>query len=245
MPKARILLVDDEPDLVWAVQYSLKDEGYEVLTAFDGVEALAIARRHHPDLIILDIMMPRLGGLQVCREIRRDLALGAVPILLLTALGDTDDVVTGLDEGADDYLAKPLALEELKARVRALLRRSRSVPDERLGVDGRRFLSVGDIALDLSTRQVHVGEKTPQLTPTEFDLFYHLMSNPGEVFSSQELLEQVWGYSSDQASAGLVRWHIQNLRAKIEPDPNRPIYILTVRGHGYMFDRRSHSRTRD
>lgn len=242
MPQARILLVDDEPDLVWAVRFSLSDEGYQVLTAYDGVEALAVARRHRPDLIILDIVMPRLDGLQVCRQIRRDLTLGAVPILLLTARGDTDDVVTGLDEGADDHLAKPFEMEELKARVRALLRRGRAVPDAGLGVDGRRFLVVGAITLDLNTRQVRIDEKTAQLTPTEFDLFHHLVSHPGQVFSSQELLEQVWGYPWEQASAGLVRWHIQNLRAKMEPDPARPIYIHNVRGHGYMFERRRNRR---
>ncbi|MFQ5596123.1 MAG: response regulator [Anaerolineae bacterium] len=245
MPEARILLVDDEPDLVWAVNYSLSDEGYEVLTAFDGVEALDIARRQQPDLIILDIMMPGLDGLQVCREVRRDFTLGAVPILLLTALRSTDDMVTGLDEGADDYLVKPFEMEILKARVRALLRRGRSAPDETPELDHQRFLVVGAVALDLYSRQVRVGEKTERLTPTEFDLLHHLISHPGEVFSSQDLLEQVWGYSSELYSAGLVRWHIQNLRTKIEPDPTRPIYIQNVRGHGYMFDRRKTPRSGD
>lgn len=245
MPQARILLVDDEPELVWPVQFSLRDEGYQMLTAFDGVEALALARRHRPDLIILDILMPKLDGRQVCREIRRNLTLGAVPILFLTALGDTDNVVMGLDEGADDYLAKPFEMRELKARVRALLRRRHGVPDGSVEINGRRLLSAGNVALDLNTRQVHIGEKTEQLTPTEFDLLHHLMNHPGEVFSTQELLELVWGYTWEATSASLVRWHIQNLRSKVEPDPTRPIYIHTVRGHGYMFERRSPSRTQD
>ncbi len=245
MLQARILLVDDEPDFLWAVQYSLKDESYEVLTACDGVEALAIARRHRPDLIILDIRMPRLDGLEVCREIRRDPTLGAVPILMLTALGDINDEVTGLDEGADDYVVKPVEMTVLKARVRALLRRGRSAPDEGPTLDGRRYLSARNLALDLNTRQVHVGEKTEQLTPTEFKLLRHLMSHPGEFFTARELLELVWEFTWGSTSDSLVRWHIQNLRAKIEPDPSRPIYIHTVRGHGYMFERRSQSRTED
>jgi DNA-binding response OmpR family regulator len=235
--KARILVVDDEQGMVWAIRHSLSDEGYDVLSAYDGLEALGVARRHQPDLMILDIIMPRLDGLQVCREVRRDPMLGAVPILLLTGCGDTDDVVTGLDEGADDYLVKPFEMKELKARIRALLRRGSS--GERVGPDGRRLLVAGDLTLDLNARQVHVGEKAEQLTPTEFDLLHHLMRHPGEVFSSQELLEQVWGYPSKPSSSSLVRWHIQNLRAKIEPDPGQPTYIRTEGRHGYMLDRRA------
>jgi len=235
----RILLVDDEQDLVWAVQHSLSDEGHEVLTAYDGMEALAVARRHRPDLVILDIVMPRLDGLQVCRRLRRDPTLAAVPILFLTVRSAIEDRIKGLDEGGDDYLVKPFDLEELKARVKALLRRSRSVPEGGPGTEGQgSLLVVGPLTLDLHTRHVRVGEETVQLTPTEFDLLYHLMTHPGEVFSSRQLLQQVWGYPPRTADPGLVRWHIKNLRAKIEPDPAHPVYIRTVPRHGYMLERR-------
>jgi len=236
---ARILLADDEQDLVWALRHSLSDEGHEVLTAFGGVEALDVARRHRPDLIILDVAMPRLDGLQVCRRLRRDPTLAAVPILFLTVRNAIKDRIKGLDEGGDDYLAKPFDLEELKARVRALLRRARSAPEEGPGPEGRgSLLVVGLLTLDLHTRQVRVGEKTVQLTPTEFELLHYLMTHPGEVFSSRQLLRQVWGYPPKSADPTLVRWHIKNLRAKIEPDPAHPVYIRTVPRHGYMFERR-------
>ena len=239
---ARILLVDNEQDLVWAVQHSLSDEGYEVLTAYDGVEALAIAQRHRPDLVILDIIMPRLDGLQVCRKLRRDPTLAAVPILFLTVRSAIEDRIKGLDEGGDDYLVKPFDLEELKARVRALLRRARATPEGGPGAEGQGPLLVaGPLTLDLHTCQVHVGSETAQLTPTEFDLLHHLMTHPAEVFSSQQLLQQVWGYPPRVGDPGTVRWHIKNLRTKIEPDPDQPVYIRTVPHHGYVFERRPSS----
>jgi len=238
MPKTRVLVVDDEQDLVWAVQHSLGDEGHEVLTAYDGVEALTVARRHHPDLVILDIVMPRLDGLQVCRRLRRDPTLAAVPILFLTVRGAIEDRIKGLDEGGDDYLVKPFDLGELKARVKALLRRARSAPKEDLASARGPLLVVGPLAVDLQTCQVQVGENAAQLTPTEFDLLFHLMAHPGEVFSSQQLLQQVWGYPPRTGDPGTVRWHIKNLRNKVEPDPAHPAYILTVPRHGYMFERR-------
>jgi len=230
----RILVVDDEQDLVWAVRQSLSDEGHEVLTAYDGVEALDVARRHHPDLVILDIAMPRLDGLQVCRKLRRDPTLAAVPILFLTVRSAIEDRVKGLDEGGDDYLAKPFNLEELKARVRALLRRGRPAPEGSPGP----LLVASLLVLDLHTRQVRVREKVVQLTPIEFKLLHYLMTHPGEVFSSRQLLRRVWGYPPESADPGLVRWHIKNLRTKIEPDPTHPFYIRTVHRHGYMFERR-------
>lgn len=238
---ARILVVDDEQDLVWAVRHSLSDEGHEVLTACDGVEALAVARDHRPELVILDVIMPRLDGLQVCRRLRRDPTLAAVPILFLTVCGAIEDRIKGLDEGGDDYLTKPFDLKELKARVRALLRRAQSVPKEDLASARGPLLVVGPLAVDLHTCQVQVGENAVQLTPTEFDLIHHLMIHPGEVFSSQQLLQQVWGYPPRTGDPGTVRWHVKNLRDKIEPDPAHPVHILTVHGHGYMFERRGSS----
>jgi DNA-binding response OmpR family regulator len=242
MPKTRILLVDDEKDLVWAVQHSLSDEGWEVLTAYDGVEALAVAQGHRPDLIILDVVMPRLDGLQVCRRLRRDPALAAVPILFLTVRSAIEDRIKGLDGGGDDYLVKPFDLGELKARVRALLRRVRSVPRGVSEAAGQGPLLVVDpLALDLSTCQVHVGEKTVQLTPTEFKLLHHLMTHPGEIFSGQQLLQQVWGYDPRAADPSVVRFHIRNLRIKLEANPARPVYIRTVPHHGYTFERHGSS----
>jgi len=234
----RILVVDDEQDLVWALRHSLNDEGYEVLTACDGMEALAVARRQRPDLVILDIVMPRLDGLQVCHRLRRDPTLAAVPILFLTVRSAIEERVTGLDEGGDDYLVKPFDLRELKARVQALLRRGQRAPEGGPGLEGRTSLVVDSLTLNLHTCQVRVGEKTAQLTPTEFDLLHHLMAHPGQIFSSQQLLRQVWDYPPGTADPGLVRWHIKNLRAKIEPNPARPTYIRTIPRHGYLFVKR-------
>jgi DNA-binding response OmpR family regulator len=236
---ARILLVDDEKDLVWLVRHSLSDEGYEVFAAYDGVEALSVARRYPPDLIVLDIAMPRLDGLQVCRTLRRDSALATVPILFLTVRSAIEDRIKGLEEGGDDYLVKPFDLRELKARIKVLLRRAQSSLARAPKPEGRSSLLVsGSLTLDLNTCQVRVGEKTAQLTPVEFDLFLHLMTHPGEVFSSQQLLRQVWGCPVGTSNPSLVRWHIKNLRDKVEPDPSYPFYIRTIPRHGYTFPRR-------
>ena len=231
---ARILVVDDEQDLVWGLRHSLQDEGYEVDTAYDGLEGLEVARRHRPDLVILDIAMPRLDGLEVCRRLRRDPALAAVPILFLTVRGGTEDRVKGLDEGSDDYLLKPFALAELKARVRALLRRSRGPAPASETTEGSETLVVGALALDLRSRQVRVGKTTAQLTCTEFDLLRHLMAHPGEIHTSARLLQQVWNYPPGAGDPGLVRWHMKNLRAKIEADPAHPRHIRTVSQQGYI-----------
>lgn len=235
----RILVVDDEQDLVWALRSSLGDEGYEVLSAYDGAEALALARRHRPDVVILDIMMPQLDGLQVCRRLRRDPTLAAVPVLFLTVRSAIKDRIKGLDEGGDDYLVKPFDVEELKARVRALLRRVPSALGDRPRTEGRGpMLVAGSLTLDLHTCQVSVGEKTAQLTPTEFDLLHHLLTHAGEVFSSQQLLQQVWGYPARTGDPGTVRWHMKNLRLKIEPDAINPVYVRTIPHKGYVFERR-------
>ncbi len=236
----QILLVDDEQDLVWAIRHSLRDEGYEVLTAYDGAEALSVAQRQRPDLVVLDIVMPRLDGLQVCHRLRRDPALAAVPILFLTVRSDVEDRIKGLNQGGDDYVAKPFDMGELKARIRALLRRRYRAPNEQTTSNDRdtHVLEAGELALDLHTRQVEVAGKTVQLTPTEFDLLRYLMIHAGEVFSSDDLLQQVWGYSPLTSDPSLVRWHVKNLREKIEPDPPNPSYITTIPRHGYMLERR-------
>jgi len=231
----RILLVDDEKDVIWPITYSLRGEGYEVLTACDGAQALASARRHRFDLIILDIVMPGMDGFRVCRELRESHISGAVPILFMTGRSDVDDRVRGLDEGGDDYLVKPFAMKELQARVRALLRRSRSEPKETEDSEHQKLvLEAGPITLSVGTREVRVGNTTAKLTPKELDLLHYLMLHFDEILSSKELLQQVWGYPAESNSTSVVRWHIKFLREKIEPIPSHPTYLRTVPHHGYV-----------
>jgi DNA-binding response OmpR family regulator len=227
---ARILVVDDEQDLLWALSRSLSTAGHEILMARTGSEALALARRHRPDLVILDIMIPQPDGLEVCRRLRTDPVLADVPILFLTARRSVEDRLRGLEDGGDDYLIKPFDIRELRARVAALLRRTRGGPQP-----PPRELVVGDVRLDPAVRQVFAHGKCVQLTPLEFDLLYHLMAHPGELFSSQELLRVVWGHAPGSRDYGLVRWHMMHLRQKIEADPNRPEHLKTVPRHGYVF----------
>jgi DNA-binding response OmpR family regulator len=231
-----ILVADDELDLVWAIQRSLHDEGYQVSCAYDGVQALTLARQSHPDLVILDIVMPHMNGLDVCHSIRQDASLGYIPILFLTVRNAIEDRVYGLDSGCDDYLVKPFDLRELKARIRAVLRRQRAAsPEETEGeIEQEAVLCVPPLSLDLHNHQLHFREKFIQLTQVEFSLLHYLMCHPAEIFSSEQLLQQVWGYSWGTADPSLVRWHIRNLRAKIEPDPAQPQYICTVPRQGYL-----------
>ena len=233
---AHILVVDDEVDLAWALRQSLSDEGYEVSIAHDGQQAIAAVARECPDLIILDIKMPRMNGLEVCRRLRRDPSCAAVPILFLTVRSDIQNRIKGLDEGADDYLSKPFDLNELKARARALLRRAQPVRQlDSEGEDQPNVVKAGETTMNLRTRQVWVGEKSVALTPMEFKLLHHFIASPREVFSVQQLLAQVWGHPLGADKPGLVRWHIKKLRDKIEPNPSNPVYICTRRGHGYFF----------
>jgi DNA-binding response OmpR family regulator len=228
----RILLVDDEQDLTCVVQLSLSGDGYEVITAADGIEALMSAGRSRPDLVILDTSMPRLDGLQVCASLRRDPDLASVPIMFLTGSDSVDDRIRGLEAGADDYLTKPFDLRELKARVRALLRRAaHKVP---AAAARPALLTLGELALNPRTGEVAAGQRRAQLTPAELELLRYLMQRPDTVFSSQHLLQHVWGYAPDAADQGLVRWHVMNLRTKIEADPSRPVFLRTVPRHGYM-----------
>lgn len=236
MSKPCILVVDDEPDLVWAIQRCLKRAGYEVLTAHDGLEALAVARRHHPALVILDINMPVLNGLEACLQMRKDPILASIPILFLTVYRTISDRVQGLDQGADDYITKPFDLLEFEARIRALLRRDQSLSNPNQGDSSQSSkLIAGEITLDLHTHMVDVREKRLEVTPTEFDVLYFLMIHPQEVFTSRQLLTMIWNYPDEIANPGLVRWHIKNLRNKIEIDPEQPSYIVTVAHQGYMF----------
>ena len=236
MPAPKILIADDEQDLVWAVKYTLSDEGYDVLTASTGVEAITATQQQHPDLVVLDIIMPEMDGVQVCHRLRRDPDLAAVPILFLTMRDTIEDRVNGLDQGGDDYLVKPFDLNELKARIRALLRRAKSGRSTPVATPSS-LLVLDKLRLDLRTHEVALGKKNLLLTPAEFDLLRHFMMHTGEVLTSQQLLEEVWGYTSETAAPGLVRWHIMNLRNKIEPNPASPTYLRTVPRHGYIMDR--------
>jgi DNA-binding response OmpR family regulator len=232
----RILLVDDEPDVIRTVGQSLRKAGYEIVTASDGVEALLTIGRQTPDMVILDVSMPRLDGWQVCLSIRSDPQFARLPILFLTGHASVDERIRGLQEGADDYLAKPFDIGELRARVQALLRRAQYHAAPQLKEKAiAEIVECGTLKLNLQTFDVLVNNQVVQLTPAEFELLRFFMNNPNEVFSSQYLLQHVWNYAPDAADPGLVRWHVMNLRAKIETDPAHPIYLRTVPRHGYMF----------
>jgi DNA-binding response OmpR family regulator len=223
-----ILVVDDEEAVAQTIERALRRD-YEVWVVYSAVEALKVARRIVPDLIVLDIMMPGMDGLEACRELRRDPMLKSVPILFLTALGRVEDRIEGLEAGGDDYLTKPFDIRELMLRVKAILRRG--VATARETKSSR--VKVGRLTLDCQTYQVDTGQQKVLLTPVEFDLLYHLMSHPDEIFSSERLLREVWDYPSDVGSPDLVRMHIKNIRRKIESDSSSPSFILTVPRHGY------------
>lgn len=237
--RARILVVDDEPDLVWVLQQSLGEEGYRVLAAYDGAQAIKLMRRYHPDLVVLDILMPGLDGLQVCHTLSQDPTLSSLPILFLSARDGIEDRVKGLDEGGDDYLVKPFDLRELKARVRALLRRAQPSSETPIGRDTDDSMMVlGDLVLDKRACRLHLKGETIQLTRVEFQLLHFLMTHAGEVFSSRKLLHEVWDYPDEASDTSVVRCHIRNLRTKMEPDPSHPVYIRTIPRHGYILEER-------
>ncbi|RME84353.1 MAG: DNA-binding response regulator [Caldilineae bacterium] len=220
-----ILVVDDARSIRTLVKSYLEQEGFRVLLATNGREALAVAQQHAPDLIILDLMMPEMGGYEFLREYSRD---HATPIIVLTARVGEDDKVMGLELGADDYVTKPFSMRELTARVRAVLRR---LDKQRQNGD---TLAAGDIVVDRRSRAVTVRDTPVHLTPSEFSLLEALMSEPGRVFSRLDLLEVLQG-DAYEGYERTIDVHIRNLRAKIEPDPRKPRYILTVYGAGYRF----------
>ncbi len=229
---AGILVIDDEEPVALSIERSLRRE-YQVWIAYSATEGLKMARRVTPDLIILDIIMPGMDGLEACRELRRDPVLSSIPIIFLTARGRVEDKVEGFEAGADDFISKPFDVRELMLRVKAVLRRS--LPEEKKALPDR--LTVGRLTLNCQNYQLLTGEKTVLLTPVEFDLMYHLMSHPDQVYSGERLLREVWNYPSDTGTPDLVRMHIRNLRLKIEPDSRTPNYILTVPRHGYTISK--------
>jgi DNA-binding response OmpR family regulator len=228
MEPLRILVVDDEPVVVEVVQRYLEREGFTVDTAGDGATALERFESRPPQLVVLDLMLPRLDGLEVCRRVRD---AGSTPVIMLTARGEEIDRLAGFEVGADDYLAKPFSPRELVARVKAVLRRSY---DERaLGQAG--FIRHGAIALDARARMVSVGGVPAALTVREFDLLAYFMARPRHVFTRQQLLERVWGYSW-ASDASTVTVHVRRLRTKVERDPEAPEHLVTVWGVGYRWE---------
>jgi len=225
----RVLVVDDDPDVAKTIENALR-RSHTVFLALSGVQGIQQARQVKPDVIILDVVMPGMDGFEVCRRLRDDPLLSATPILFLTARGRTEDRIQGLQLGADDYMTKPFSLQELELRIQAIMRRVGAV-EAKPPADG--LIEVGDIRLNTKTYEVVVGDRTALLTPIEFELLYHFMVHPGEVFSTHRLLQEVWDYPTDTGSPDLVRMHVRNLRSKIEPDPARPIYLVTVSRHGY------------
>lgn len=217
----RILVVDDDPALAEMIGIVLRAEGFEPSFCGDGAAALGAFTETQPDLVLLDLMLPGLDGIEVCRLIRAE---SGVPIIMLTAKSDTTDVVRGLESGADDYVVKPFNPKELVARIRTRLRPATASTSD--------VLSVGDLTLDVAAHEVRRGESVINLTPLEFELLLALASKPQQVFTREMLLEQVWGYHY-KADTRLVNVHVQRLRAKVEHDPDNPRIVSTVRGVGY------------
>lgn len=231
---ARVLVVEDEPTLLETLEYNLRRQGYTVYTATDGRTALAMARQHRPDLIILDIMLPGIDGFEVCRILRREMS---VPILMLTARDEEVDRVVGLEVGADDYMTKPFSMRELLARVKAHLRRVRLIREEMTSDQeaGAMVLQFGDLVIDPGRREVTRGGEVLPLKPREYDLLFFLARHRGQVLSRDLILERVWGWDYVGGSR-TVDVHVRWLREKIEPDPSRPSRIVTIRGAGYRFE---------
>ena len=221
----RVLVADDDPDITEIISFSLRRHGYQVLTARNGQEALDLAQRDRPDVVILDVMMPRVDGFEVCRRLR---LAGRTPIIMLTAKDEENDKVFGLDVGADDYLTKPFSHKELLARIRAVLRRSQG---EGVATTPP-VLSVGTLVLDTSRHEVRRDGRRVDLTPTEFQLLRCLMVNEDRVVSHDALLSYAWGANFD-GETEMLKVHIRHLREKLEHDPSAPELIVTVRGVGY------------
>ena len=231
--KETILVVDDEASIRRILETRLSMIGYKVITACDGQEAIEAFRRTSPDLVVLDVMMPKLDGYGVCQELRKE---SDVPIVMLTALGDVADRITGLELGADDYVVKPFSPKELEARIRCVLRRVEK--DSGAGIPNSGVIQVGDLRIDTNKRQVYRADERIRLTGMEFSLLELLVGRSGEPFSRGEILKEVWGYTPERhVDTRVVDVHISRLRSKLEDDPANPELILTARGTGYLFQR--------
>ena len=224
---AKILVVDDEPNIREVVDLYMRREGHAVVSAADGKEALELYGRHRPDLVILDLILPKLGGLEVCRRIQSE---RRVPLIMLTAKGEEEDRSLGLSAGADDYVVKPFRPRELVARVAALLRKS----EGRASGAQERVLEFDGLRIDPNTRQVVVRGTPVTMTAREFELLYHLASRPGTAFTRDQLMEELWHHKF-AAEPSMVIMHVRRLREKIEADPDQPRFLQTVWGVGYQF----------
>ncbi len=227
-----ILLVDDEEAIQKNLAFALERDGYRIVQARDGEEALALFASEHPDLVVLDLMLPKLDGIEVCKRLR---ATSTVPIIMLTARDDELDKVLGLELGADDYITKPFSLREFRSRVKALLRRAATSRGD--AQRDNELIQIDGLRIDLARRTVEVDERPVQLTYVEFELLRTLSGAPGRVFSRQALLEQLWG-SAAWREPRTIDVHVRHLREKLERSPSEPEYIFTVRGVGYRFRER-------
>ena len=228
----RILIVEDDKDIVELVRYNLEKEGFQVAATGDGLTGLAQVKKTPPDLLILDLMLPKLPGLEICKEIRRDDALNRLPILMLTARSDEADRVVGLEVGADDYVTKPFSPRELVARVKALLRRVEPGPEKEKPIEW------GALLIDPASYRVTRAGKLLPLSTLEFRLLYYLASHPNKVFTRDQLLDAVWG-TERFVTPRSVDVYVRRLREKVEADPEKPVYLKTVRGAGYLFETRA------
>jgi two-component system, OmpR family, response regulator RpaA len=228
----RILLIDDDPAISELVSINLEMAGYEVHQAPDGIKGQALALQLQPDLIMLDLMLPRVDGFTVCQRLRRDERTTDIPVLMLTALGQTQDKVEGFNAGADDYLTKPFELEEMLARVRALLRRTDRIPQAAKHTE---ILNYGPLTLIPERFETIWFNQTVKLTHLEFELLHCLLQRHGQTVSPSEILKEVWGYDPDD-DIETIRVHVRHLRTKLEPDPRHPQYIKTVYGAGYCLE---------
>ncbi len=225
-----ILIVEDNKDLLNLLKINLSDQGYKIITAQDGITALDLYHSQQPDLVILDIMIPKMDGLDVCKAIRKENR--TIPVLMLTAKAEELDKILGLEIGADDYMTKPFSVRELLARIKAIFRR---VDLSKNGEENqKKMLTFDDLVMDTSKRKVTIGNESIELTSKEYDLLLLFFTNPGKAYSREELLNTVWGYSYEGYSH-TVNSHINRLRSKIENDPSEPHYIRTVWGVGYRF----------
>ena len=231
---SKVLIVDDDKNLLDVLKYNLTNDGLTVVTAEDGIQALEAARQERPDLILLDIMLPELSGYEVCRILRKEMA---VPILMLTAKTEEIDKVVGLELGADDYMTKPFSVKELMARVRAMLRRSQWMEQQIPETEQTLLSALKADSLEVDVvghRVLHKG-KEMKLSPKEFDLLAFLMRNRGQVFNREQLVEKVWGYDYG-GTARTVDVHMRSLRRKIENNPVKPEHLITIHGFGYKFE---------
>jgi phosphate regulon transcriptional regulator PhoB len=229
MTTTRVLIIEDDKDIVELVRYNLAHEGFQVTAIADGASGLAQIRKSPPDVLLLDLMLPKLSGLEICKEVRRDVSLNRLPILMVTARSEEADRVVGLEMGADDYVTKPFSPRELVARVKALLRRAAPADEP------ERSIEIGSLLIDPSSYRVSRGGKGITLSTLEFRLLYHLASRPNKVFTRDQLLDTVWG-TDRFVTPRSVDVYIRRLREKIEADSEKPVYLKTIRGAGYMFE---------